>query len=88
MLLVVRDGVVLPLKPHKRVKLVLDLVPPGFEVHLVKEGELRRTLARRALARAALAGAVVMLDQLGLAEELLAMGLNVEVRQGEGPGGA
>ena len=61
----------------------MDLIPSGFEVHLVKEGEFRR-----ALARAALAGAVVVLDQLGLAEELLAMGLNVEVRQGEGPGGA
>jgi len=66
----------------------LDLIPSGFEVHLVKEGEFRRALAKRALARAALAGAVVVLDQLGLAEELRAMGLGVEVRQGEGAGGA
>ena len=78
-LFVVRDEVALPRKPHKRVELVLDLVPPGFEVHLVREGELRRALAKRAFARAALAGAVVVLDQLGLAEELRAMGLGVEV---------
>ena len=86
-LLVVRDEVALPRKPHKRVELVLGLIPPGFEVHLVREGELRRALARRAFARAALAGAVVVLDQLGLTEELRAMGLGVEVRQGEGPEG-
>ncbi len=68
-LLVVRDEVPLPRKPHKRVELVLDFVPPGFEVHLVGISEFRKALSKRAFARAALEKAVVVVDQLGLASE-------------------
>jgi len=73
-LVVVGDDVELPDKPYKRLDLILDLLRPGFEVRVLRASELRRALARNPAARRALEGALIVLDMLGLAKELLRHG--------------
>jgi len=74
-LVVVSDDVKLPDKPYKRLDPILDLLRPGFEVRVLRANELKRALARNPAARRALEGALVVLDMLGLTEELLKHGV-------------
>jgi len=71
-LVVVGDEVRLPDKPHRRTDPIIDLIPPGFEVSVVRALELERVLSRSAAVRKALSEAVIILDGLGLAKGLMA----------------
>jgi len=82
-LVVVGDEVRLPDKPHRRTDPIIDLIPPGFEVSVVRARELGKALSRSAAVRKALSEAIIVLDGLGLAKGLLA---RLTERPGVGPG--
>ena len=79
----VGDEVRLPDKPHRRTDPIIDLIPPGFEVSVVRARELGKALSRSAAVRKALSEAIIVLDGLGLAKGLLA---RLTERPGAGPG--
>jgi len=73
-LLVVEDGVQLPAKPHRRLDLIEEFLPPNFQVSVVTVSELLRALSRNPVVRSVLSEAVLVYDVLGLERRLREQG--------------